>query len=417
MNIDTKKYAFILGTNPALSIAEILAVGKKLKNFRVISFSNEILFTECEQISASLIDHMGGTIKIVEIFHEFFKKEYNSDNTIDIIAKQISDNFDTNNKIHFGLSFYCLDSLAETMRISRSLKYICINLKKELRDQNTRIAFINSSERNLSSASVIQNELVTQNGMEAVIIIAKKEVFIAKTICVQNINMYTKLDFGRPIRDVVSGTTPPKLAKIMINLAEKNLDSKLADVFCGSGTFLQEMLLMGYKNVIGSDDSQKAVDDTKNNLEWLKDNFPKVGSNYDIYKSDARDIYNFIKPDSIDAFISEVYLGPPAKGFIDESNLNHLISELNDLYTFVLKKLYPLLKNGGVIVLALPIYKTRRGIKSLPIIDNIKEIGFELKSISGMFDNTYSKYFTDHGSIIYSRPDQIVLREIVVLKK
>ena len=82
----------------------------------------------------------------------------------------------------------------------------------------------------------------------------------------------SRLDFGRPARDDFSGMLPPKLAQIMINLAQvQNPEALIIDPFCGSGTILSEALLMGYKDLLGSDISPKAIADTYKNISWIKD--------------------------------------------------------------------------------------------------------------------------------------------------
>src|SRR3989344_7958542 len=84
---------------------------------------------------------------------------------------------------------------------------------------------------------------------------------LAKTCAVQEFEEYSQRDYGRPGRGLVFGSMPPKLAKIMINLAQLPASATILDPFCGSGTILQEALLLGYQNVIGSDVSTKAVAD------------------------------------------------------------------------------------------------------------------------------------------------------------
>lgn len=93
--------------------------------------------------------------------------------------------------------------------------------------------------------------------------------FVAVTLAVQDFEEYRFLDFGRPQRDMVSGSMPPKLAKIMLNLSGVKIDQAILDPFCGSGTMIQQALLLGFTNIVGSDASPKAVEDTKKNLNWL----------------------------------------------------------------------------------------------------------------------------------------------------
>ena len=86
---------------------------------------------------------------------------------------------------------------------------------------------------------------------------------LAQTEAVQPFEQFSARDFGRPGRDDLSGMLPPKLAIIMINLAQTPLNSILLDPFCGSGTILSEAVLLGYTNLIGTDISEKAIADSK----------------------------------------------------------------------------------------------------------------------------------------------------------
>src|SRR5205823_3602162 len=105
---------------------------------------------------------------------------------------------------------------------------------------------------------------------------------------VQPFEQFSARDFGRPGRDDLSGMLPPKLAIIMINLAANDTISVLLDPFCGSGTILSEALLLGYKNLIGSDISEKAVADTKTNLDWIANKFRRDLPDIKIFKKPSR---------------------------------------------------------------------------------------------------------------------------------
>jgi len=77
-------------------------------------------------------------------------------------------------------------------------------------------------------------------------------------------------DFGRPAADAKSGMLPPKLARMMVNLASASKNETLLDAFCGSGTILTEAATLGFAKLIGSDISERAVSDTQKNSDWIK---------------------------------------------------------------------------------------------------------------------------------------------------
>lgn len=419
MDMENKKYGFVLGSNSALSVAEIFSVLELVGNFEVVALSEEILIIKCPPLEENLIDRLGGTIKIIEIFSEIDINNYKPDIAVQKFKDLISNlAYENQNKFHFGISIYRLDATeSEVGRLFKSLKNICINLKKSLKTENIGLAFLNIKDRYLSSASVIKNKLADEDGLEGVLVLSNSNIYFGKTICVQNIDLYTELDVERPVRDIVSGTIPPKLAKMMINLAAQYPDAYLLDPFCGSGTFLQEMILLGFKNITGSDISEKAVNDTKTNLNWLKEKFALPNAEYEIYQSDIIDLEKLLKPESIDAVISEGYLGPAFKGPIVNYNLNKLISELTGFYKKVFEKLAKLLKKDGVIVFALPAFRTENKVLTLPITEDLKNLGLKIVNQLEGRESFFEKLITERKTIIYSRPDQFVLREIVVLNK
>lgn len=395
------KYAFILGSNPALSLAEIIA---KIKNAKLLSYSQEVAILEMEEIDKNLIDALGGTIKIVEIFQTIA----NQNELLDCLSKMIQNLHKKDTKFRFGISFY---------KTSGNSFNICLKLKKILKNFNIKLAFLNSRETYLSSASVIKNKLLDKNACEAVVIGDKNNIYVGSTKQVQNIDLYSFLDMGRPSRDLISGTTPPKLAKIMVNLANVNSSltpcSLLLDSFSGSGTFLQEMALAGYKNLIGSDISQKAIDATGKNMDWLKEK-RKLDFDLKLYQSDAKDLDKIIDPKSIDAIVSEVYLGPALLREPESAQLDKILTELNNLYKEILPTLSSILKPQGVIVLAMPIFKIGNGYKTLSLFDNLEKFKI-IDPLANLDANWIKNYQTSRKTIIYHRPDQLVWREIIVL--
>ena len=97
------------------------------------------------------------------------------------------------------------------------------------------------------------------------------ETLVAKVVHVQDVNWWSKKDYGRKKVDRKSGMLPPKVARIMVNLSQTPKDGVIYDPFCGSGTILVEALDSGFA-AIGSDISEKAVNDSVTNTNWFKKN-------------------------------------------------------------------------------------------------------------------------------------------------
>ena len=305
-------------------------------------------------------------------------------------------------KIKFGISYYGDKKL--------NIKPLAMEVKKYLKNKKISCRWVTSREPTLSSVIVEQNKLIN-NGVELVLIEKNNQLLIGRTLIVQPFKELSKRDYGRPNRDDKSGMLPPKLAQIMINLGVKNNQDKtitILDPFCGSGTILTESILMGYKNLIGSDISQIAINDTRGNIEWTKINYKLPITDYRLFNKSATELSKFIKPKSIDMVITEPYLGPQRGEF----NTEKIIQELEKLYSSALKEFQKVLKPNGCVVMIWPVFNLRNKKYISPDINN-----FKIKNpIPKEFhDNEFIK-LTKRGTIIYGREGQKVWREIIVLR-
>jgi len=203
------------------------------------------------------------------------------------------------------------------------------------------------------------------------------------------------------------GMLPPKLAQIMINLADpENTAKTIYDPFCGSGTILIEAMIMG-KNAIGSDIDEKAVNGTSKNLEWTMGKLKNKSVKFKIFKKNAVEITKKdILPESVDAIVSETYLGEPVSRLPSEKIVEKVLSDISNLHELWLKKATQLLSKNARIAICLPAY--RKGFnKYIRIKDFSKKVEkYGLKQIK----------FGNASSLIYDREDQVVAREIVILQ-
>lgn len=187
-----------------------------------------------------------------------------------------------------------------------------------------------------------QNKLITR-GIEFVLAKEGNKILIGETLAVQPFKDLSRRDFGRPARDDFSGMLPPKLAQIMINLAQvQNPEALIIDPFCGSGTILSEALLMGYKDLLGSDISPKAIADTYKNISWIKDLYKIKDAKVKVVVKNVTDLSKFIKAESVEAVICEPFLGPQ-RGLI---NFKVVISNLEELYSQAIQEFRAILKPG-----------------------------------------------------------------------
>lgn len=384
------KYFFILGNNPTLSIAEISVIFDASKG-NLISKNIFILDINKKINAKKIISKMGGVIKIGEIKQESMpKKIINS-------IKNLLDNINISGKFNFGFSNYNTKNI--------NLKQLGMEIKKYLREQNISCRWVTSREKTLSSVVVEQNKL-TRNGIEIILIKNKNKILIGQTLAVQPFKELSKRDYGRPGRDERSGMLPPKLAQIMINLSKAKENETLLDPFCGSGTILTESIIMGFKNLIGSDNSSKAIQDTKENIKWISEKYKLSDINFQLYKVNAKNISKFVQPNSIDVIVTEPYLGPQ-RGKLE---IKKIANELTTLYSKGLKEFQKILKTEGRIVMVFPVFFNKEFIN--PSLNGYEIINPIPKNL---LQNKIIK-LTKRNTIVYGRPGQKVWREILILK-
>lgn len=421
------RYFFILGSNPTLSIAELSAFfglsDKASKSPRGLLEAGNVFIIDTEQAinAEQAIKKLGGTIKIGIGNQELEIMNY--DGIKNSIIEMLKDE-QPQGKFNFGVSYYG--------KAKFNIKPLAMEIKKDLRERGVSCRWVTSKEATLSSVVVEQNKLTKLNkGAEIVLIeSAGGKLLIGRTQTVQPFKKLSFRDYGRPARDDRSGMLPPKLAQIMINLALSpfllqeggvgvgqlcnmsntlmDLEITLLDPFCGSGTILTEAMLMGIKNTIGSDISQKAIDDTKKNIEWITANYELGIMNYELLNINAAELSKHIKPNSINIIATEPYLGPQ-RGAHD---IKKTITELENLYGKALAEFKKILKKDGRIVMAWPVFRATRN--SQHITPNLN--GFKIVNpLPEYLRENKSLKLTDRNTIIYGREGQKVWREIVIL--
>lgn len=369
-------YIFILGNHPKLSLAEIRATLPELH----VSYSEAIFaFVEAKDFDCEkALYRLGGTIKIGKILHTLIDAQ----SLVRILQ-------DKPGKIIFGISFYDRRARKEYARLG-------MEIKKVLKAQGRSARLVVSREPTLSSVVVAKNKC-----REFMLLPCDGRTAVAETLAVQEFEDYSFRDYGRPSRDAASGMLPPKLAKMMINLSGAKPEDTLLDPFCGSGTILQEAVLLGYKKIIGSDNSPKAVSDTEKNLAWLKEKYQTQDAQYQILECDARQISKKLES-PVDVIVTEPYLGPALSGRETREKLSDIIRELSLLYMGALREFKKIIKPHGIIVMAMPTFRFQDTTLKLSIMPEIAKIGYRSENTE---------------ALSYSRPNQKLIREIVILRK
>jgi tRNA (guanine10-N2)-dimethyltransferase len=302
-------------------------------------------------------------------------------------------------KLSFGISLY-----GATWSGYKSL---CLKAKKRLKSAGFRPRVVLGQGQALSSAQVLHNGL-NQDRSELIVSIGSGETYVAQTYWVQDVDSLSTRDMQRPCRDMETGMLPPKLARMMINLAG---GSHLFDPFCGSGVVLGEAVLMG-KRAGGSDINPQAVECARANLAWLEQVFA-TGSAPALQVADARGVA--ISSD-VDAVVGEMDLGPILTRQPPRTRLSQLAEEANSLLADTLGGLQPQLSPGTPLCLAAPVWPSGKGFIRPALasvgdnergIDEVGALGYNQIDIPGV------KYTDLH----YRRRGQYVGRQLMLLER
>lgn len=378
-------YVSILGRQPELSLAELEAIyGPQA----VTKLNNSAAFLDAESVE---LDNLGGQLKIGRIINNEVSSDEESLMSACLAALPRSEQ-----KIILGLSWYGANISA------KKAFAFSLELKKRAKRQGHKMRIVPNKQLQLSAAQVLHNKLTESGNLELLLIAHKENYVLAKTDQSQDIESYTARDFERPARDARVGMLPPKLAQIMLNLATaQRTEITVLDCFCGTGVLLQEALLMGY-SVCGSDLEQRMVDMTQTNLDWLSQQDQVKKREWRLSVGDARKLqwqcdFNVV--------VSEIYLGPPLSNEPASKVLDKIIEEIDELLVSTLKNIARQTKSGVRLCLAVPAWNTKSNLKHLPSVDSLEDIGY----------NHVSFATAQNQRLVYSRPDQVVARELITL--
>lgn len=386
---------FQCGSHPQLSHAEIISRLPQFSSGRMLA-DHFFVVPQCSESPAWLMGQLGGVVKILEVLEDVSQKP--GDLVVQLAEHIIRANTERQ-KVVFGVS----------IANAGEFKGLGIALKREIQaltGGERPVRSVVSRDSLLSSATVVLEKLLAPSGIDITILKDSSQVLVCQTVAVQPFDEWSFRDFGRPGRDAKRGMLPPKLAKIMLNLAIGSAPApeKLAvyDPFCGSGTVLTEAVLAGFGRVCGSDILKKAVDDSRSALAWAEKQLDIGATKAEVFKHDATQPLDHIKPQSVDCIVSEPFLGRPLKKGERLSAIEK--KQLVALYNNSLRAFVPVLAPDGRVVLSLP-FQTNP-LELLPLDEIVAQTGLAVDPL-----------LPDQHTILYQRPDQRTGRQVVRLKK
>jgi len=224
-------------------------------------------------------------------------------------------------------------------------------------------------------------------------------VVIACTSWIFDAEDWIKRDRNKPYRDIKRGMLPPKVARIMANLALRGDNTKsLYDPFCGTGTVLTEAALLGSKTLYGSDTNPDAITGSVANLNWLCDSYRLENTKYQIQLADA----THPPYASVDCIATEPYMGP----LLDDRNplpldkIKDIAKGLDKLYRGAFKAWHKILPIGGRVVMTIPSFAVYGRVIPTISVDTVISLGYNYIS-----------------SVPYGKPGATVIRNITIIEK
>jgi tRNA G10 N-methylase Trm11 len=374
MNASKKGHVFIPGKNWRLSLAELVSfLDNRKTDFAVREFSREFFEVDINASdSFGSADDFGGIIKIgvvkgvfpTQLLKNFFLENDKSakaqikENIAsgDLVAGMLGQ---AKGKHLFGVSVYCADrSLrGSSYRIHR---FVGSSIKSELAADGVKSDFMGfSRERQfpqLTHVEVLKKELV-EKGAEVLFCVGREQTLTATTIGVHDPFEFQKRDVGKPVERRIFAM-PPRLARIMVNLAGCTPGKTLLDPFCGVGTILQEALLSGAR-VVGVDLNPWCVKGARENLEWLTREYELKDADFTLLQGDARELSSRVR--DVDCIVTEPDLGPALRDFPTNTYAERIVTKLEPLYFGFLEDASRALKDGGRLVFISPFFQTRSG--------------------------------------------------------
>jgi tRNA G10 N-methylase Trm11 len=315
---------------------------------------------------------------------------------------------------------YCAD---RSLRGSsnRIHRFVGSSIKRELAAEGVKSDFMGFSRDRqfpqLTHVEVLKKGLV-EKGAEVLFCVGREQTLMATTTAVHDPFEFQKRDVGKPVERRIFAM-PPRLARIMVNLAGCTPEKTLLDPFCGVGTLLQEALLSGAR-VVGVDLNPWCVKAARENLEWLTKEYGIKDADFTILQGDARRLTSRVR--DIDCIATEPDLGPALRDVPTDAYAARIVAKLEPLYFGFFENAFNSLKTDGKLVVITPYFQTRSGKPTITRFDQkAKDIGFKqvfpLKKEYFETDNESVQNLARLASLVDVAERHKTGREILVFQK
>ena len=385
-------YAAFLGMNAELSRAEIAS---QYPAGTATLVGGIVLI---EQEAAPTLARLTGCTKIAALAFSCPVKELKAERLVHWMAETPRGD----GKLTFAVSFFG-DGIPDKHRFP-------LETKRLLKESTQRsIRWFADPEGQTSPAAVHKLDLIRE-GYDVTVIGRQGMAHVFVTTEVQDPNLWTKIDIERPRRNAKNGMLPPKLAEMLVHLAGPG-HATFLDPFCGSGTLLEAAARSGIETVYGSDISPRIIDDAKQNLAWAQaERLVPEASDIRLRVADATEPTG-LDAGSIDAIVTEGYLGTPLQGNEPRAFLEEERAVVETLWQRSLARWTDVLATDGVVIAIWPDYRTATASVRVDLdSETLAACGFRREPFALAGGEV-------RDELLYARPEQSVRRRIVKLRK
>lgn len=325
---ESEKVFFILGRNPQLSHAEILAYLKaRNRTFREVLFEENLLVLETNKDERFNIQEFGGVMKLGKVVFEGNEDE-------------LMTYFHKNEVIPSDKFSYATFGNLDPELLKEKFK--SEKKKAILKHGRKRIKFQDGNKQELPTADF--NILYHQH---------RDKIYLGITTQTFDSHLVKERDMNKPVRREYLAISP-RLSKILINLSEAKPHDLILDPFCGVGGILQEALLKNV-NVYGIDKDKQAIKDAGENLKWLTGKY-NLKSKYTLENLDSRKA-----PDlQFKAIATETPLGKILTKKPSDNEAKKIIQNFEAYIIPILIRIKKIKRSDAKIAMTLPAIRTYR---------------------------------------------------------